>query len=408
MNRKQLKKQTRARLKPVLGYTFLALILWTLVLSASLVVGLVIGPILVLGALSVSRIIYFLDVANGNEKRAKDVNAMFCGFPHFGRVLKTTISYYLLFLVGILIPAIIYFGLGYLSYYVLQSPLAGLIFTILSIVILVSFLLMMLMFFYFIPYVLADKRFNDFKIKQILNLSFKLGKKNFFKIIAFELSFILWRLGVIFTAFMLNAYFIPYYQTARAALYLEYVDRLGVLPPQKEEEDEFKEDYHQDFMENLDETSFDTSLPDPTLSEEQLLIISTPDNPFENSQPQRVQSEAPRPFVVIPSQPLGMEAPRPVVENSPKPATSEPVTPFVVEPAQLEANEQAQQTPDPQLEEVSTPPNPLNPHGSSASAPVVNNIPPAPKPTEPFRKKPATNLFDGLLSSLKDENGSGE
>ena len=242
MNRKEIKKQARERIKPSFGYIFLAIVLWTLVAFGSVAVGFIVGPIIVGGALAVSKVSYFIDIANGDDERVADINYIFKGFPKFLRALKLQVAIVLLFL-GFFLAI----GLVSLLLLLIASYIHYVVYIIMTIIVVLGIIFAVLAFYvflYFPFYILADERYNSYHTKDILKLSFNLGKKHFGEIIVFDLSFILWRIGVALTAGMLNVYFSPYYQTAKATFYLERVKGLidNIAQPIEPEVVEVKND----------------------------------------------------------------------------------------------------------------------------------------------------------------------
>lgn len=207
MKLREIKKDAKAAMKNKYGYAILYTILFGLISVCSVFVGLIIGVIIVAGAITCSKVSFYMDIAN---RRETSFDSTFKGFKYFGKAFKASFYLGLIYLAILLFVAVvsvvltIFVKATFVSYIIIAvSVLAAILLLIISVKSI------------FVFYVMVDMP--ELTASECIKKSWDISK--FFKIIRFNLSYFGWTLLVILTFGILNLYVAPYYQTAKVNLY---------------------------------------------------------------------------------------------------------------------------------------------------------------------------------------------
>ncbi|HZJ89068.1 MAG TPA: DUF975 family protein [Bacilli bacterium] len=215
MNLAWIKRDARKELHRHFGKILFALLLW---LGAFLLSSLtIVGPLLLGGALTVSMAAFFIDVAEEEYFGDTSFAYVFRGFNQFKRSL---VVYFYAFLLFVLFSSVLS-----LFFYVFRVPLlitstGWLNFkTIFATLVVIAGTFLFYLTIYFVFHVAADPNYRGVTVKEIFKGNWRIIKAHFWDIVKFELSFILWYIGVALTFGLLLIYVIPYRAVAKAGLY---------------------------------------------------------------------------------------------------------------------------------------------------------------------------------------------
>ena len=223
----ELKQKAKADMKNGYGYAILTMILLNLTLLGSMTIGLLIGFILVAGAVQCCYITYFNDVA---MNKREGIDSTYRGFRQFARALVLYLWELLFFVVPLLVIGIILLIIGAATGNAMASgagtvtpqsamTIAGII---LGLIYLVYFIWVSLKL-YFSFYILNDEV--DLSALNCIKKSFAMTKKKMVRLFLFELSFIGWWLLCLITFGGMYLYVYPYYMTAKSNLYFDTVGK---------------------------------------------------------------------------------------------------------------------------------------------------------------------------------------
>jgi len=215
----QTKMEAKARMKGNYGYALLAMILLALIqVGGAFALGA--GAIVVAGAVQCCRVSMYLDIATGQYK---GVDSLYGGFKHFWTAFKATLWELLLF-GGIMAVAVIV-GLIFTLIFAIGGYLLGDVYW-LGIVFMVPLMIVACITIFcfairlqFVYHIMVNKP--GLAALDCLKESWKITKGQFFSILVYHLSFILWWIGTAWTNGILGLRFFPYKNTADALLYLQ-------------------------------------------------------------------------------------------------------------------------------------------------------------------------------------------
>ncbi len=205
----QIKKKAKADMQGNYGLAILTMVLLNLVLVGSATLGLVIGVILVAGAVQCCYKAFYVDIA---LRKATGVDSTYRGFRQFAKALVANILLTLIYLgivVAIAIIGVIFTFIPGMT--IVMTLILSIVAPIVIIVISVK-----LKFVFFVM-----NHQTDLTAGQCIKRSWEITKGKFWKILLFELSFIGWYILVALTFGALSLYVLPYHDTACANLYLD-------------------------------------------------------------------------------------------------------------------------------------------------------------------------------------------
>lgn len=215
MNLAWIKRDARKELHRHFGRILLALLLFFAAFLLSSIT--IVGIILIGGALTVSMAGFFIDVAEEEYLGDTSFAYVFRGFSDFKRSLVLYLYALGLF---VLFSAVLSFFFYLFTMPLLISSSVWLIFkTVLATLVVIVGTFFFYLKIYFIFHVAADQKYKNVTAKEIIKGNWRIVKAHLGDIIKFELSFILWYIGVLLTFGLLLLYVIPYNATAKAGLY---------------------------------------------------------------------------------------------------------------------------------------------------------------------------------------------
>ena len=219
----QVKNDAKRAMAGNYGYAILALILLMLVLFGGALLGPA-GMIVVAGAIMVCQNLLFLDIAKG---QFKGTDSIYGGFQHFWKSLVATLWQLLVYAI-ILVPLFILDIILFIVMASTSTTWPWIIVFLLSIAALVGCLYLWARLFLTYYYV-VDRP--DLTAKECVAESFKATKGRTLKLFVYLLSWILWPIGCFFTAGILALYFVPYFLTANAHVYIALTAEIKAEKP---------------------------------------------------------------------------------------------------------------------------------------------------------------------------------
>lgn len=209
----ELKRKSKGDMKNRYGFAILAMILLNLVSFGAVTAGLFIGVILVGGAVRCCYTAFYVDIA---RREYRGVDSVYRGFQQFARALVANIY---IFLINLAVAFV--FGLLFLLLLAITHATSGQA-AIIAVFVMIAMLVAMFLVnikLSFVFYVMNHQ--TQLSGAECIRASWKLSKGMFWKIVLFNLSFIGWWILVLVTLGGMYLYVSPYYDTARANLYLD-------------------------------------------------------------------------------------------------------------------------------------------------------------------------------------------
>lgn len=209
----ELKRKSKGDMKNRYGFAILTMVLLSLVSFGAITVGLFIGAILVGGAVKCCYTAFYVDIA---RREYRGVDSAYRGFQQFARAIVANIYIFLINLAVAILFGLLFLLLLAITHATSAQAAVIAIFVIIAMLVAMFLVNIKLSFVFYIM-----NHQTQLSGAGCIRESWRLSKGMFWKIVLFNLSFIGWWLLVPVTLGGMYLYVSPYYDTARANLYLD-------------------------------------------------------------------------------------------------------------------------------------------------------------------------------------------